>query len=103
MIQRSRGITLGPETKVTFAFLGLILGGVFVTVWRGAVWTTGVDAHFVDQDKHFDVVDEHFQTMEDIIKASDRWRGMDMRRWAEQLKELNPELKIPNVVTESEK
>ena len=32
-----------------------------------------------------------------IIRSGDRWRKQDMKSWVDELRKLNPDLKVPEV------
>ena len=41
--------------------------------------------------ERIDVIEELYQ------RSSDRWTGSDMRTWTEELKRLNPDLRLPAI------
>ncbi len=86
-ISRASGISIGlaiAALVVTASGAWAVSG--FWATW--GAWTTSTDARLLSIERKVDASGE------------DRWRGMDMVRWTERLREHNPGLEVPSPFTE---
>ena len=74
------------DKALVLAFLGIMLVGGFASwIWASVHAQIAVNTHRID------VIEELYQ------RSSDRWTGADQRQWCEELKRLNPDLKLPAI------
>ncbi len=86
-ITRLSGISIGLATLVVVATAsGAWAVADFWARWDS--WTTSTDARLLSIERKVDASGE------------DRWRGMDMIRWTDRLREHNPGLEVPSPFTE---
>lgn len=71
-----------------------------VVVIAGAAWAAGAKLTGIERDVHANAkLILALQTSVES-KMEDRWRGHQMRAWAQELQRLNPELSVPGVILE---
>lgn len=82
--------TLTKSSAVSLWILGILLTTAVVGTWNVS--------------RLFGSIEARLDRIENTIGAStkDRWRGRDMVRWSQRLRELNASLTVPSPVLDKE-
>lgn len=90
--------TLSEKTRayLPLGLLWSLLAMVCFGTYRGTVWTTSVDVRL-------EAARDEIANLRKALAMSEHWGGIEMKRWAAQLQELNEGvIKVPQVITEQE-